>query len=111
MAIDQRRAIVRAESLIAAEPFQSADGTRYYLHGTCVIPQEQGVIISATDGHTLFAQQEIAGFASGLATVWRTEARRRLGSLLTAERKRPATIATSATCGSTCGLATRAVRR
>jgi hypothetical protein len=82
MAIDQRRAIVRVATLIATEPFQSAELTRFYLGGTCVLPQDNGVILSATDGHTLVAIRQLDGYASGLPTVWNCQAKKRLGQLL-----------------------------
>jgi hypothetical protein len=90
MAIDQRRAIVRAEILLATEPFQSKEGTRFYLQGTNITPQENGVILSATDGHTFVSIQQIDSYATGLPTVWNCDAKRRLGSLLAKVRKNPA---------------------
>jgi hypothetical protein len=87
MAIDQRRAIVRAESLIATEPFQSDEEKCYHLSGTNILPQEKGAILAATDGNTLLAIREPDGYASGLPMVWNCDAQKRLKPLLSEHRK------------------------
>ena len=88
MRIDTRRAIVRAQSLIACEPFQSTETTRYYLNGICIQPQAEGAILIATCGHTLIALRETDAQVSGLETIWFTQAKKRLGTVLTTARKR-----------------------
>lgn len=89
MSIDRRRAIVRAETLIAIEPFQSTEETRYYLNGTCIRSTSAGPVLVATDGHTMLVMREPDAHVSGLDTIWKCDAKKRLGALLASARKQP----------------------
>jgi hypothetical protein len=87
MPIDTRRAIVRAETLIAIEPFQSDEETRYYLRGTFIQATSTGPVLTATDGHTMIVIRDPAAHVSGLDTIWNCGAKKRLGALLATARK------------------------
>lgn len=61
---------VRPDYVAAASKFQSADETRYYLHGVYFEPSAQGgVIVVATDGQAMIVLHDPDGFASRPAII------------------------------------------
>ena len=71
MAVEHARAIVRVEYLLATEPFQSSEETRYYLKGLSIEPHPRaGAIIVATDGHTMSVIHDGEAIVSGERTIW-----------------------------------------
>lgn len=65
-----QRAILRAGKLVAIEPFQSSEETRYYLTGVHIGPHPEGAILVATDGHTLAAMLDRDAAVAGLPAIW-----------------------------------------
>ena len=82
-----QRTIVRADKLMAIEPFQSSEETRYYLHGVHIEPHAEGAILVATDGHTLAAILDRDAHVAGLAASWHPQLKDRVGKRLTAWKK------------------------
>ena len=77
-----QRTIVRADKLMAIEPFQSTEKTRYYLHGVHIEPHAEGAILVATDGHTLAAILDRDAHVAGLAASWHPQLKDRVGRRL-----------------------------
>jgi hypothetical protein len=65
------RVIVRVEHLLAVEPFQSNEETRYYLGGQYIESHPSGgAILVATDGHTLACLHDPDAIVEGDSTIW-----------------------------------------
>lgn len=60
---------VRADRLRLASLFMSTDQTRYYLSGVFIHAADEGVCLVATNGHTLGAFHDQAGFTSASCIV------------------------------------------
>lgn len=87
MPTDTRRAIVRASRLLAIEPFQSTEETRYYLNGVHIVPHELGALLVATNGHYLVTLLDRDAKVTGLPAIWHPEARLRIGKQIAEWRK------------------------
>ena len=82
-----QRTIVRANKLMAIEPFQSSEETRYYLYGVHIEPHAEGAILVATDGHTLAAILDRDAHMAGLPATWNHQIKDRVGKRLSAWAK------------------------
>lgn len=77
-----QRAIVRADKLMAIEPFQSSETTRYWLGGVHIEPHAEGAIMVATDGHTMAAILDRDAHVAGLTAIWDHRIKARVGKRL-----------------------------
>jgi len=82
-----QRTIVRANKLMAIEPFQSSEETRYYLNCVHIEPHAEGAILVATDGHTLAAILDRDAHVAGLPAIWDHQIKGRVGKRLSAWAK------------------------
>jgi DNA polymerase III beta subunit, central domain len=60
---------VNARLFKAASLFSSTDESRYYIHGVCVEPHQEGALLAATDGHRLIVILDRSGLAERNAII------------------------------------------
>lgn len=88
MSNEPSRAIVRAEALLAIEPFVSTEETRYYLKGVYIHPHPvQGAVLVATNGHIMAILHDPAGIASGPPQIWSVALNKPLKSMASHAQK------------------------